>query len=404
MPDLPSFPDLFRTARDEILADNSRLSRDVVERPGTDANILIAAACAAGDQIVGQLAQFEASIFLGSAKGDALDRLVYDRYGLVRKPAAAALTSVQFRTTAPSPTTFSIPLGTILQTQDGIQFITTEASIFTVGSTGPLTLAVRSILAGTDQSAKIGAITSIISALPSSPSDLVVTNPLATVGADDAESDDALRDRARRYFETTRRGTNAAIEAAALTVSGVRSASVFEVVDSLGRPARFVQLIIADAFTEQFAILDTVPAKYQQQSQQLSALVFTSLADVRPAGTFVQVLVGSVILQAVQLALAFTAGADVNTSALAARGTAVNYVNALAPGKPFVRTDLQAALKLVPGLSYTGNEVISPLGDVVAKPLQILRTSLGIVSAMSAQTNQPIITGTNPDAYLLAAP
>jgi hypothetical protein len=399
MPDFPGFSELFRVARDEILSRQARLSRDAVEREGMDANILIAGACAAADEVMGQLTTLAASLFLDSATGPALDRLVLDRYGLVKKPAAAAIGSVQFRTTAASPTTFSIPSGLLLQSADGIQYITTESRIFTVGTIGPLTMMVRSVLADSDQNAKAGTITSIITPISSSPPDLVVSNPLATAGADDAELADSLRERARRFFTTARAGTLTALEEAALGVSGVRRATALEVVDSLGRPARLVQLVVSDAFTEQFAMLDTIPARYQTQSQSLAALVFESLSDVRPAGTFVQVIVASIILQSFQLALTFTAGADVNTVALNARSAVVDYVNGLAPGKPFVASDLLARLRLIPGLSYTGGELVSPAGNISVKPIQALRTTLGIVSAVSSQTDQPIITGTNPDAY-----
>jgi hypothetical protein len=399
MPDFPSFSELFRVARDEILSRQARLSKDAVEREGMDANILIAGACAAADEVMGQLTTLAASLFLDSATATALDRLVLDRYGLVRKPASAAIGSVRFSTTVAAPTTFSIPSGLLLQSADGIQYVTTEASIFNVGTTGPLTMMVRSVLAGSDQNAKAGTITSIITPISSSPTDLVVTNPLATAGADDSETDDSLRERARRFFTTARLGTLTALEEAALGVTGVRRATAFEVVDSLGRPARLVQLVVSDAFTDQFALLDTIPARYQTQSQALASLVFESLSDVRPAGTFVQVIVASVILQSFQLALTFTAGADVNTVALNARATVVSYVNGLAPGKSFIASDLLAKLRLIPGLSYTGGELVSPAGNISVKPIQALRTTLGIVSAVSSQTDQPIITGTNPDAY-----
>jgi hypothetical protein len=51
---------------------------------------------------------------------------------------------------------------------------------------------------------------------------------------------------------------------------------------------------------------------------------------------------------------------------------------------------------------YTGQEIISPVGDVIAKPLQVIRASLSLVSALSSQTDQPLATGINPDSYTLA--
>lgn len=366
-----------------------------------DANILVASASAVGDQVVGQLAAVEAGTFLDSAKGPALDRLVFDRYGLVRKPASASVGTVQFRTTAPAPTTFTIPVGVRLQTPDGVQFVTSESVIFLAATTGPVSCAVRSVLAGGSQNVKAGVLTSITTVITSQPTDLTVTNPFATSGGDDSEDDESLRDRARRFFSTVRRGTLGALEEAALGVAGVRKAAAFEIVDALGRPARVVQLVVTDSFTEQFIDFDSLPPRYQVQSQLLSTAVFNALSDVRPAGTFVQVLVANVSLQSFQLALSFNAGADVNSAALQARAAIVSYTNALPPGAPIVLTNAEAVLANVPGLSRTGNSIISPAGNVVPSATQVLRTSLGLVTAVAAQTDNPIITGTNPDAFLL---
>lgn len=403
MPDLPQWDDLFRIARDEALTRNGRISRAAIERPGMDANILVAACAAIGDEIVGQLASLEAAIFLDSATGQALDRLVYDRYGLVRKPAAASLGTVTFTTDVATGTAFSIPVGVTLQTADGIQFTTTEAVIFPNASTGPVYCAVRSVLAGPDQNVGIGTLTSLVSTIVSQPTDLHVTNALATTGGDAAETDDSLRDRARRFFTTARRGTIGAIEEAALGVGGVQKAVAFEILDSLGRPARVVQLVVADAFTEQFADFSVTPPLYQTQSQLLSSLVFNALADVRAAGIYVKVYVANVVLQPWQLALSFRAGVDVNAAALAARAAIVNYTNALEPGAPINIQDALAALALVPGLAASGGNIISPAGDVVATPLQVIRTSLALVTAVSAQTNDPLLTGSNPDVLLLSS-
>lgn len=402
MPDIPSWSDIFRVGRDEALSRNAKLSRNAIEREGMDANILIAVAAGMADEIAGQLADLSASLFLDSATEEDLDRLVFDRYGLVRKAAAPAIGSVSFTTTVASPTTFSLPSGIVVQTAAGLQFVTTESAIFTVGTTGPVVVAVRSVLAGADQDAKIGEINSIVSSVSGSPTDLAVTNSLATTGGEDEETDDALRERARRFFTTARQGTLAAIEAAALGVAGIQTASTFEVLDALGRPARFVQLVVADQFTEQFVTYDTIPPGFETQSQAITTAINAALSDVRPAGTFVQVIVANTVIQPVQLTLAFQAGADVNLVALQARAAVVNVTNALAPGDPLVVNDLLAALQLVPGLNYTGDEILSPAGDVVAQPLQVIRTTLGLVSAVSAQTDTPITTGSNPDSFLLA--
>jgi hypothetical protein len=80
----------------------------------------------------------------------------------------------------------------------------------------------------------------------------------------------------------------------------------------------------------------------------------------------------------------------------------VNYVNGLSPGASFVYDDASKKLAAVSGLAPGGSIIISPAGSVAAKPLQVIRTSLGLVAATAAQNDQPIITGTNPDGYTLA--
>jgi len=398
MGDFASFQEIFRVGRDEILSRNSQLTREVIERDGSDANVLVAAAAAIGDDSIGQLTQVEAGLYLDSAKGLMLDRLVFDRYGLTRKPASPSQGSASFSTTAPAPGAFTIPSGTKLQASDGKQFITTASGSFAAGSTGPVLVAIRSVLAGSAQQAASGTITSILGQITGQPSDLVVTNTLATAGADDEEKDESLRDRARLFFTTARRGTIAAIRVAALAVPGVRTATAFEVIDVFGRPAKAVQLVIADAYTDQLVNVSPTPPTYQAQSQVLALTVFNSLDDVRAAGIYVDVQVGSVVLQAVTLGLRFVAGANVDSVALQARAIVAATINALSPGSSLTIASLVAALRLINGLVVTGQEIISPPGDIAVQPLQVLRSSLALVVASTVQPDQALQGSANPDA------
>ena len=75
-------------------------------------------------------------------------------------------------------------------------------------------------------------------------------------------------------------------------------------------------------------------------------------------------------------------------------------MNSLAPGASFVRADALQALRSVMGLFITGNEIASPAGDVVALPLQVLRTTLGLVAAVSVQPDRALQGSTNPDAVV----
>ncbi len=405
MADFPSRQDLFRVVRDEVLRLNGKITRDTVERDGSDANIIANMSVAVGDEVIGQLIDVVAGAFLNSARGEKLDRYVFDRYGILRKPASPSLGTATFQTTALNPSGFTIPSGTTVATPDGIEFLTTVATSFPPAVTGPIFVPIRSILAGSDQQASIGTITSIVSTIPGQPTDLAVTNTVATAGADDREEDEALRDRARRFWTTVQRGTVGAIEAQGLAFPGVNKASAIEVLDALGRPARFVQLIIADRFTDALANLGVSDPTYDTQSQQLATQVFLSLDEFRGAGIFVQVIVGQMILQSVQLQLTFSAGIDADVVALQARAAMTNYINMLQPGQSFVpKTAIDESLRSITGLIVTGNEILTPAGTVVPKATQVLRTSLSLVTAVAVQTSQPIALTTNPDAFVSGTP
>jgi hypothetical protein len=380
--DLPTYDQLRQIARDELLQKNSKITAEAVDLPGTDAFALVAAAAAVGDEVVGTLARQQAALLLGSARGKDLDRLVYDRYKLLRKAAAPAIGSVTFSLPIAAVSDFSIPARTLLQTSDGIQFVTINEGLFITGST-TLSVPVRATVAGLQTQARPATITNLIGAVPLAPAGLTVSNPLATAGAANAELDDSLSSRALNFFETARRGTLGAIQQGALAVPGVATATTFENLDALGRPARSVQLLVTDAFTEQLAQGSSVPPAYATQSAVFTQAVFDGLIESRAAGINVEVHLAKVVLQTVILGLAFRAGYDVDQTALQARAAIVGYVNSLAPGASFVVSGAVTALRSVPGLLVSGNEVLSPAGGVVPTPLEVLRTAMSYVSISS---------------------
>lgn len=401
MADFPGQNEFFDLGKREIITRNAAISPEIVDREGSDANALVALAAAMADEVVTQLVGVEEGIFLDSARDEKLDRLLFDRYALRRPQASPSLGSVEFSTTAAAAQSFNIDAGTLLQSTEGVQFVTQVAFTFPQNTTGPHAVAVRSVLAGLTQRAKAGTITSILSKITNAPTGLAVTNSKATSGGDERQSNEAFREVGRLFWTTAQRGTLGALERRALQVAGVRKARAIEVLDALGRPARLVTLIIADAFTEQFATFSAVPPTYATQSQQLAVSVQNALSDTRAAGIYVQVLVAKVVLQAVRLDLKFVAGANIDDAAFRARVAVVNYTNERKPGETWSRVAAGDALKSVSGLIITGSEIASPVGDVVPKPLEVIRSSLQLVTAGSVQSDQVLTNTANPDAYVL---
>lgn len=398
MADFPTRTDLFRVARDRVLSLNAQLSAEVIERDGTDANILIAAGSAMADSVVGHLVRTARAFFLDSSEDEELEAYAFNFYNLVKKPAAPSLGTAKFTTTAAAASTFTIPANTVLSTSDGTQFVTTVATSFAAGSTGPVYVPIRSMLAGFNQQAKKLTINNIVSSITGAPNDLAVTNDVATAGAADRESDASLRDRCRRMWTTQQRGTLAAIENAALRVPGVVKAAAIEVLDSSGRPGRWVQLLISDRFTDALVTINQTSAAYDAQSQGLAKQVFLALNEWRCGGNFVQVIVAQVVMLQAKLDLTFSTDVDPTLTAERARAAVVNYCNNLAPGDSFVPEDALEELKAINGLIITGNEIAIPSGTVVPRAMQVIRTSFDLVTA----TNQgaPLSLTTDPDSII----
>lgn len=379
--DFPTYNDLFQIARDELLARNRRLSLAEVDRQGSDLNIIVGATAAGADEVVGQLARVAKSRSLATARGAELDILVYDRYGILRKPASPSYTFAEFTTTAATVGAFTIPDSTVLSASDGLQFITIGAVTFPAASTGPVQVTVRSLEAGSGQRAVIGAITSVVTQIPSAPADLVVTNTAATFGGEDSETDEDLVGRARSFFVNARRGTAGAIRSAVLSFPGVRTCEVFENLDILGRPVGPVQVVISDSYTDLFAQSGS-PASYQLQSTAMVTQIGQFLAEYRAAGITVDITVAQIVMQAVRLSLSYLAGFSADGVNTAVQSTVIQYINTLRPGASFTLAGLYDKISAVPGLAYTGQEVTSPLGTVTVGGGQALRTNFSLVRVL----------------------
>lgn len=379
--DFPKEPELFRIGRDEMLARQKGLTVNAAERDGADANLLLHAIATMGEEVVGQLADVQEGLYLDSARREKLYRTGFDRNDILPAPAAPATGEVQFTTTAANPTAFAIPVNTVLSTSDGRQYLTVQQQNFPAGVSGPVTVEVRSSIAGATQQAAKLTITSIVSTISGSPADLVVTNALATAGAADAESDVAYAARCKRQFRSQKPGTKFGIVTAALAIPGVKTARTVRIVDALGRPTMMLQLYVTDQFTDALIAQGVNPPAYQTQSQAFARQVYSQLQESLCDGVFVQVTVARVALLAVLLQLHFVAGVDTTTTATIARATIVQFTNTqLASGETWRPADALAALRTVPGLSIQGDEIASPPGDVVpAGDLEVIRTDMSLV-------------------------
>jgi hypothetical protein len=187
------------------------------------------------------------------------------------------------------------------------------------------------------------------------------------------------------------------IRSRALAVPGVRTAEVFEWLDTLGRPDGYVSLYITDAFTEALANVQPTPPTYQAQSQTFTTAVYAALDEWRAGGIYVNVQVAVVSLLSVRLSLTFAANVNYDLVALRARAAIVAAVNATPPGVLLTREMLLAPLRRINGLLVQGDEIISPAANIQAQYLMAIRTSLALVQAANLTPEQALQGSTNPD-------
>jgi uncharacterized phage protein gp47/JayE len=379
MADLPTFNDLFALGRKQVLVLNPALAIDAVDRAGSDANALVAAGAVMADEVAAHAAQLYRGMWISTAKGAQLDKLLFDRYSMVRQPASPAVGIVEFSTTAANPSVFTLPVNIRLRTPTGIQYRTITSATFPAGSTGPVQVQVASMLVGSGQRVLPNRITTISSTIAGAPSDLTVNNPVATAGDANEESDEQFSSRAQQFWQTARGGTAAAVEQRALAVPGVRSATLIELTDRIGMPDRAATLVITDEYTDELADLSAAVPAYAAQSQSLARTVLAQLVDTRPIGIPIYVYVARVRMLTITLNLTLTASATSETISVA-RAAVMLYTNLGRPAGVWSRAAATQTLMGIAGLQITGNEIAYPPGDVIPGPLEVLRTSASLVN------------------------
>lgn len=372
--DLPTRDDYFDIGSEEVFSRSSvrprstRVSPDAVFTEGTDINIIIAACSAMADEATRHLSLRMAALFLDSAEGDDLDRLVADRFSptIVRKQAAPAVVTVDlFRSIPPSGGAAVIfPIGTKLRTEQGTEFETTTVASLGLNSTGPVPAVAQAVQAGTVGNVDDEQINAFVQT-PSDPEAQVINNEPAS-GGTDVETDAQLRERARDFFRTARRGTLAAIEFGALTVNGVESATAVEVLDALGKPNGVVLLQIADVNGNSNAVL--------------ADAVRNALLEFRAAGVVVDILLSAPQLEDIEYVLAFRPGTDTIAATQQLKTITNTSINLLAPGEQLLRSLLFALARSIPGAIVTEDSVVTPATDVQAAIAKTIKTTFDRVT------------------------
>lgn len=320
---LPTFAELYQSAKEEIQARNPSLT-DFNEGSNLDA-IAGAGAMLADEVLRYVIARFSAQ-FVDTAAGADLDALALDRFGLVRKLAQAAFGRVAI-SRGSSTATVPVPAGTIVTGEvDGqkVEFTTLTPSEIASG-TSSTTARVACTTTGPGGNVDVGAIDTI-SGISEDPG-LTVTNTERMVGGRVAESDERFRVRIRRYFQTLRRGTVEALVAGATLVGGCDFATVDET-HIKPENGGYVAVYVGDPDGNANA--------------ELVAEVATALESWRSAGVWVRVFAAEREEVDLQLVVKVRTAADVDTIRDTIRGLVLALVDAIAPQATLYRSQVVA--------------------------------------------------------------
>jgi hypothetical protein len=279
---------------DQGLAEAEDRRNDLLFSDGDVSLAQIHAGAAMADAAVRFSAQAFKATFIDLAEGDDLTALVDDHLNLPRQQATAAQVTLAFsRTSAGGAGT--IAAGTIVATAiaaDGSEqrFAVDNNVGVGAGANGPFTATATAVTDGRAGNVAAAAITRIVDALFDTT--FSVTNAAAAGGGNDQESDPQLRQRARTFWSTLRRGTLAALEFGALTVASVRTARAIE------DPTGLVTVLVAD--------------EDGNSTAQMVTDVETALEAWRSAGVVVTVIGGTRLPVGVFVYLILRDGVDLN--------------------------------------------------------------------------------------------
>lgn len=282
---------------------------------------------------------------------DDLQTLAVDHFGadFARPAPAEAIGTVTFSRPTTGAGNITIPTGTVVKTtpdaNGNVQRYATIADVTIIGTS--INASIQALTAGSAGNAASGAVSVIESSLLDST--ITVTNSLALAGGTDTMDDADYREFIRNKIEVLRGAAKSAVEAAALTVSGVVTATAVEpqtavIPYDIGTNAPVagaawyyipqVTVYIADANgTASSALIDAVKA---------------AIDPVRAAGVRVDVEAASALIvnwtAAITLNPSGVNYATLSTDTTILKTAMANYINLLSIGTGFDKATAEAAI------------------------------------------------------------
>lgn len=369
----PSFQDLFNLGKAESILLRPELS----VRLGSIAEMLLTAAAAMGDRLVGWFAERVAATFLDGATGDDLTKLAADHWAITRNPAEQSVATVTFNRASADASSQTIAPGFVVATTadstgNAVQFVTTSSISWAVSTNGNRTANVQAVIAGINSNlAAANLINKLISSPPAG-GVYTINSSTQPAGGSDEETDDALRDRVRLYPSTLRRGTIGAIQYGAQQTPGISITKANAVQDSTG----LVIVYVSDASGNSTGTTQTVgPNLIDDGTMTMKAAI--ELFDWAAAGALVEVSGGVVQTVNITVTIVVKLGVDVNQLITDIQDSIQARVGKLNIGNTLYLSDIITAVKAVDPDNIVNVVVTNPVVDTApSTPGSLIRTGV----------------------------
>lgn len=371
----PSFDEFLNIGRAEAILRRSELG----VREGDISEMLLAAAAGGCDRLVGWFAERVAATFLDGANQDDLTQLTADHWTIQRRAATKAVGTVTFNRASPDATIQSFPIGTTVATLrdsqgNDVQFLTTQVAQWAASTSGTRTVNVEAAVAGiAGNLSASNLITRIISTPPAGGTYTITASSLPAGGSEE-ESDSDLRDRARLYPSTLRRGTLGALEYGAKQTATVAVAKASAIQD----PSGMVTVYVSDASGNSSGTPKEVSASTVDDGT-MTAKVAVELFNWAAAPALVVVQGGAVQTVNISVQITVRLGIDVTQLVTDIQASISARVGKLNIGDTLYLSDIINAVKAVDPDNIVNVTVLTPLANTApSNPGNILRP--GVIS------------------------
>jgi uncharacterized phage protein gp47/JayE len=154
-----------------------------------------------------------------------LQQLAFSVFGFERKSGLYAAGAVVFSRNEATPEAITIPSGTTVSTDSGIEFTTQESGTIAGDETASGSVAIRAVEVGVDGNVPADSVTTVVSTIPGVTG---VTNAVALSGGQDTENDADYSRRFQMYLLGLGGANKYGILSAVLSLPSVRSVAMVE--------------------------------------------------------------------------------------------------------------------------------------------------------------------------------